>query len=64
MTDFLSINRAAFEQNGLSEYLTPRVEEKLGLLCRILQEKNAQMNVTAITDDDGIARKHFCDCVF
>ena len=64
MSDFLSINRAAFEENGLSEYLTPSVEEKLELLCRIMQEKNAQMNVTAITDDDGVARKHFCDCVF
>ena len=64
MSDFLSINRAAFSENGLAEFLTEVSEPKLEQLCRILQEKNAEMNVTAITDDDGIARKHFCDCVF
>ena len=64
MSDFLSINRAAFEQHGLDGYLTDRTEPLFFELCRILQEKNAQMNVTAITDDDGVARKHFCDCVF
>ena len=64
MSDFLSINRAAFEENGLAEYLDGRTEALFEQLCRILQEKNEGMNVTAITDDDGVSRKHFCDCVF
>lgn len=64
MSDFQSINRAAFEENGVSAYLDERTEPLFERLCRILQEKNAEMNVTAITDDDGISRKHFCDCVF
>ena len=64
MSDFLSINRAAFCEHGIDRFLTDRTEPLFSELCRILVEKNAQMNVTAITDDDGIARKHFADCVF
>ncbi len=64
MADFLSVNGLAFEQNGLSHLLNGNTEAKLEGLCRIMQTKNEQMNVTAITDDDGIARKHFCDCAF
>lgn len=64
MSDFLSINRAAFEDNGIEGFLDEYAEQKFAQLCRIMQEKNEQMNVTAITDDDGVARKHFCDCVF
>lgn len=64
MSDFRSINRAAFEDNGIAALLTADVEDRLERLCRIMQEKNAVMNVTAITDDDGISRKHFCDCAF
>lgn len=64
MSDFLSINRAAFEQHGLGSFLDENTEDKFARLCAIMQEKNEQMNVTAITDCDGVARKHFCDCVF
>ena len=64
MSDFLSINRAAFEENGIAEFLDERTEALFARLCRIMQEKNEEMNVTAITDDDGVSRKHFCDCVF
>lgn len=64
MSDFQTLNRAAFLENGLEAFLDGRTEPLFERLCRILQEKNAEMNVTAITDDDGVARKHFCDCVF
>lgn len=64
MSDFQVINRAAFEENGVSAFLDGRTEPLFERLCRILQEKNAEMNITAITDDDGVARKHFCDCIF
>ena len=64
MSDFRSINRAAFDEHGISEYLDERTEAAFEDLCGIMQRKNAEMNVTAITDDDGISRKHFCDCAF
>ena len=64
MSDFLNINKTAFEENGIAEYLDERTETAFESLCSIMQKKNAEMNITAITDDDGISRKHFCDCVF
>ena len=64
MSEFKSINRAAFEENGIGAYLDDRTEGAFEALCGIMQRKNAEMNITAITDDDGISRKHFCDCVF
>ena len=64
MSDFLSVNRAAFEDNGIQGFLDARTEPLFESLCRVMKEKNAEMNITAITDDDGIARKHFCDSAF
>ena len=64
MSDFTTVNRTAFEQNGVAQYLDERTEPLFEQLCRIMQQKNEEMNITAITDDDGIARKHFCDCMF
>ena len=64
MSDFLSVNRIAFEENGIGHLLDEKRENLLYELCRYMQKKNAEMNVTSITDDDGIARKHFCDCAF
>ena len=40
---------------------TPEAVERLGLYCRRLLEKNQVMNLTAITDPEGILRKHFVD---
>lgn len=37
--------------------------EKFSLYCGLLQEWNQRMNLTAITDDEGIAVKHFLDSV-
>lgn len=36
--------------------------EKLDEYARLLVEKNEVMNLTAITDPEGIAVKHFADC--
>lgn len=49
---------ALFSGTGLSaDY------EKFSLYCKLLQEWNRRMNLTAITDDEGIAVKHFLDSV-
>lgn len=47
---------ALFSSAGLSgDY------EKFSLYCEMLQEWTQRMNLTAITDDQGIAVKHFLD---
>lgn len=35
--------------------------EKFSAYCRLLQDWNQRMNLTAITDDEGVAVKHFLD---
>lgn len=35
--------------------------EKFSVYCGMLQEWNQRMNLTAITDDEGVAVKHFLD---
>ena len=37
--------------------------EKLEIYARFLKEWNDKINLTAITDDEGIALKHFLDCL-
>ena len=37
--------------------------EKLEIYGRLLKEWNDKINLTAITDDEGIAIKHFLDCL-
>ena len=37
--------------------------EKLEIYARFLKEWNDKINLTAITDDEGIAIKHFLDCL-
>lgn len=50
----------------LAEYAVPLSEEQLSQLRRyaeLLLEWNEKMNLTAITDDEGVAMKHFLDCL-
>lgn len=37
--------------------------DRFSLYCGLLQEWNQKMNLTAITDDEGVAVKHFADSV-
>lgn len=41
--------------------VTPELMEKLGIYAQLLVEWNQKMNLTAITDPQGIAVKHFAD---
>ncbi|MBQ9841767.1 MAG: 16S rRNA (guanine(527)-N(7))-methyltransferase RsmG [Clostridia bacterium] len=41
--------------------VTPELAEKLDIYARLLVEWNQKMNLTAITDPQGIAVKHFAD---
>lgn len=61
--EFLARLNRVFAKNELDRYLTKERAEKLLLLAKRLIEVNAQYNLTAITDMDGIILKHFADCV-
>lgn len=43
--------------------LNDDLENKLEVYARLLKEWNEKINLTAITDDEGIAVKHFLDCL-
>ncbi|MBR4286130.1 MAG: 16S rRNA (guanine(527)-N(7))-methyltransferase RsmG [Clostridia bacterium] len=53
-------------KNNAADYgveITPDLEAKLEIYARLLKEWNDKINLTAITDDEGIAIKHFLDCL-
>ena len=50
-----------FNKNGLGEMLNDGRAEKLYRLTEIMLEVNEKMNLTAITDIDGIILKHYAD---
>ena len=54
--------REHFTRNGIDGCLTPEKEEKLIALSAYLTEYNKKVNLTAITDEDGIYAKHITDC--
>ena len=43
--------------------LNADLEKKLEIYAALLKEWNEKINLTAITDDEGIAVKHFLDCL-
>lgn len=43
--------------------VSPDLSEKLNIYAELLKEWNEKINLTAITDDEGIAVKHFLDCL-
>ena len=43
--------------------VTPELTEKLGIYARLLVEWNEKMNLTAITDPEGVLIKHFLDSI-
>lgn len=59
--EFKNKTELIFERNGLAELLTLERIEKLFELTKIMLEVNEKMNLTAITDIDGIILKHYAD---
>lgn len=49
------------EEYGID--LNDDLANKLEIYARLLKEWNEKINLTAITDDEGIAVKHFLDCL-
>lgn len=43
--------------------ITPEIERKLNLYGNLLIEWNEKINLTAITDPEGVLYKHFYDCI-
>ena len=43
--------------------ITDKIKERLNLYGNLLLEWNEKMNLTAITDPDGVLYKHFYDCI-
>ena len=59
--EFMARLNRVFAQNRLDRYLSRERAEKLHTLARRLAETNAQYNLSAITDPDGIIFKQFAD---
>ena len=43
--------------------ITPEIAQKLNMYGNLLVEWNEKINLTAITDPDGVLYKHFYDCI-
>lgn len=50
------------EELGLAAQVPPQAPAQLAEYGRLLLEKNQVMNLTAIRDEDGVARLHMLDC--
>jgi len=51
----------ALKENGIEEFAP--LAEKFRIYGSLLRETNEKYNLTAITDDCGMAYKHFADCL-
>ncbi len=51
----------ALEKNGLSEFATENITESLRALTERMLSVNEYMNLTAITELDGVILKHYVD---
>ena len=62
MSAFQEIFARALADNNLTEYLP--FADSFARFSQLLCETNRKYNLTAITDDEGIAYRHFADCLF
>ena len=53
---------AGLRELGLDGRVSPQAAETLETYGRLLLEKNQVMNLTAIRDEEGVARLHMLDC--
>lgn len=61
MSDAASLLTSYASEYGIS--VTPEQEEKFRSYARLLVEWNEKINLTAVTDPEGIAAKHFLDSI-
>ncbi len=52
---------AIFSANGLQKFCTDEIRDKFFALTEIMLRENEVMNLTAITDEQEIIRKHYAD---
>ena len=57
----IEILKSSAEEYGI--VIGSALEEKLSVYAQLLREWNEKINLTAILDDEGIANKHFLDCL-
>ena len=60
-SEFKSLFTEIFEKNGLSEYTTDEIIEKMYEMSDYMLKINEHMNLTAITDMEGVIAKHLAD---
>ena len=53
---------AGLAELGLSDQVPQEAPEQLAEYGRLLLEQNQVMNLTAIREEDGVARLHMLDC--
>ena len=58
---FFDLMKRAVNEAGLE--LTELQYEQFIKYMRLLQEWNEKINLTAITDDEEVIKKHFIDCI-
>ena len=58
LSDFIDI----FDAHHIT--LSPEQQLRLERYADMLCQRNEQVNLTAITDDEGIAEKHFWDSIY
>ena len=61
MSDYISIYKDILCSNGLSDYSTDEIIEKLHQAQVEITEKNKHLNLTAITDEKEFISKHWAD---
>jgi 16S rRNA (guanine527-N7)-methyltransferase len=62
MFDFKATIEEGCTRWGLTA--TPEALGRMEALCHMLLRRNTVMNLTAVTTSDGVARRHFLDCLF
>jgi len=62
LNQFTERYRQVFLDNGLGNYASPEIVERMYNMVQNMLTVNASMNLTAITDWDDIIVKHLADC--
>lgn len=61
--EFKSLYINIFEKNGLNEFINDNIIDKMFKMSDYMVQINEHMNLTAITDAEGIIAKHLADSV-